>query len=45
MFGKLQETPQTEQTPFDPQRPYGLAELYAHWITINYGESCGIQQF
>ncbi len=42
MFGKVQETPQTEQTPFYPRRPYGLAKLYAHWITINYRESYGI---
>ncbi|MDH5655979.1 MAG: GDP-mannose 4,6-dehydratase [Spirochaetia bacterium] len=42
MFGKVQETPQTEQTPFYPRSPYGVAKLYAHWITINYRESYGI---
>jgi GDPmannose 4,6-dehydratase len=42
MFGKVQEIPQTEQTPFYPRSPYGVAKLYAHWITINYRESYGI---
>ena len=48
MFGKVQEIPQTEKTPFGPRSPYGVAKLYAHWITINYRESydifgsCGI---
>ncbi len=42
MFGKVQETPQTEQTPFYPRSPYGVAKLYGHWITINYRESYGI---
>lgn len=48
MFGKVQEIPQTEKTPFWPRSPYGVAKLYAHWITINYRESydifgsCGI---
>ena len=48
MFGKVAETPQTETTPFYPQSPYGVAKLYAHWITVNYRESynlhasCGI---
>ena len=36
MFGKVQEVPQTEKTPFYPRSPYGVAKLYAHWITINY---------
>lgn len=39
MFGKVQETPQTEKTPFYPRSPYGVAKLYAHWMTINYRES------
>jgi len=39
MFGKVQETPQTEKTPFYPRSPYGVAKLYGHWITINYRES------
>jgi len=42
MFGKVQETPQTERTPFYPRSPYGVAKLYAHWITVNYRESYGI---
>src|SRR3989344_332245 len=39
MFGKVQETPQNENTPFYPRSPYGVAKLYAHWITVNYRES------
>lgn len=39
MFGKVQSIPQTEDTPFYPRSPYGVAKLYAHWITINYRES------
>ncbi|WP_018915468.1 GDP-mannose 4,6-dehydratase [Vreelandella zhanjiangensis] len=39
MFGKVQEVPQTEATPFYPRSPYGVAKLYAHWMTINYRES------
>ena len=39
MFGKVQETPQTEKTPFYPRSPYGVAKLYGYWITINYRES------
>ena len=48
MFGMVQETPQTETTPFYPRSPYAVAKLYAHWITVNYREaynmhaSCGI---
>lgn len=42
MFGKVQEIPQTEETPFYPRSPYGVAKLYAHWMTINYRESYGI---
>jgi len=41
MFGKVQQTPQTENTPFYPRSPYGVAKLYAHWITVNYRESYG----
>jgi GDPmannose 4,6-dehydratase len=39
MYGKAQEVPQTEKTPFYPRSPYGVAKLYGHWITINYRES------
>ena len=39
MFGKVVEVPQTESTPFHPRSPYGVAKLYAHWITVNYRES------
>lgn len=39
MFGKVQETPQTEKTPFYPRSPYGVSKVYAHWITVNYRES------
>ena len=39
MFGKVVETPQNENTPFYPRSPYGVAKVYAHWITINYRES------
>lgn len=39
MFGQVQETPQTEKTPFHPRSPYGVAKIYGHWITINYRES------
>ena len=48
MFGKVQAVPQNETTPFYPRSPYGVAKLYAHWITVNYRESydmhasCGI---
>jgi len=42
MFGKVQEIPQSEQTAFYPRSPYGIAKLYAHWMTINYRESYGI---
>ncbi|HUR41088.1 MAG TPA: GDP-mannose 4,6-dehydratase, partial [Verrucomicrobiae bacterium] len=41
MFGKVQQTPQTETTPFYPRSPYGVAKLYAHWITVNYREAYG----
>ncbi len=42
MFGKVQAIPQDETTPFYPRSPYGVAKLYAHWITINYRESYGL---
>ncbi|WP_341582304.1 GDP-mannose 4,6-dehydratase [Marinobacter metalliresistant] len=42
MFGKVQEIPQVETTPFYPRSPYGVAKLYAHWMTINYRESYDI---
>ena len=42
MFGQVQETPQTETTPFYPRSPYGVAKLYGHWITKNYRESYGM---
>ena len=42
MFGQVQEIPQRESTPFYPRSPYGVAKLYAHWMTINYRESYGI---
>jgi len=42
MFGKVQAIPQIEETPFYPRSPYGVAKLYAHWMTINYRESYGI---
>jgi GDPmannose 4,6-dehydratase len=42
MFGKVQETPQRETTPFYPRSPYGVAKVYGHWITVNYRESYGM---
>jgi GDPmannose 4,6-dehydratase len=42
MFGKAQQVPQSEATPFYPRSPYGVAKLYAHWMTVNYRESYGI---
>src|SRR5271167_3315043 len=42
MFGKVQETPQTEKTPFYPRSPYGVAKVYGHWISVNYRESYGL---
>ena len=41
LFGLVQETPQTERTPFYPRSPYGVAKLYAHWIAVNYREAYG----
>ena len=42
LFGKVQEIPQNEKTPFYPRSPYGVAKMYAYWITINYRESYGM---
>jgi len=42
LFGKVQEVPQTEKTPFYPRSPYGVAKLYAHWVVINYREAYGL---
>ena len=42
MFGKVKEVPQTETTPFYPRSPYGVAKVYAHWITVNYREAYNI---
>lgn len=42
MFGEVQENPQTEKTPFYPRSPYGVAKVYAYWITTNYRESYGL---
>jgi GDPmannose 4,6-dehydratase len=42
MFGKVRETPQSENTPFYPRSPYGVSKVYGHWITVNYRESHNI---
>jgi GDPmannose 4,6-dehydratase len=42
LFGEVQETPQTETTPFHPRSPYGVAKLYAYWIVVNYREAYGM---
>ena len=42
MYGKAQEVPQNERTPFYPRSPYGVAKVYGHWITVNYRESYGL---
>ena len=42
LYGRVQETPQNENTPFYPRSPYGVAKLYAYWITINYREAYGM---
>jgi GDPmannose 4,6-dehydratase len=42
MFGKVQETPQRETTPFHPRSPYGVAKVFAYWITVNYREAYGL---
>ena len=42
MFGKVQQVPQSEKTPFYPRSPYGVAKVYAHWITVNYREAYNI---
>ena len=44
MFGKVVEIPQTEETPFYPRSPYGVAKVYGHWITVNYRESYHLSQ-
>ena len=45
MFGKVVEVPQSENTPFYPRSPYGVAKVYGHWITVNYRESYGMFAF
>ena len=42
LYGKVRERPQRETTPFHPRSPYGVAKLYAHWITVNYREAYGM---
>ena len=42
MFGLVQETPQTEKTPFHPRSPYGVSKVYGHWLAVNYRESYGL---
>ena len=42
LFGKVQQTPQTEKTPFHPRSPYAVAKMYAYWITVNYREAYGM---
>ena len=42
MFGKVRQIPQDENTPFYPRSPYGVAKVYAHWITVNYREAYNI---
>lgn len=42
MYGKVKETPQNENTPFNPRSPYAVAKLYAYWVTVNYREAYGI---
>tara|TARA_Y200000002_G_scaffold356021_1_gene337470 strand:+ start:13849 stop:14892 length:1044 start_codon:yes stop_codon:yes gene_type:complete len=42
MFGKVKKTPQNEKTPFNPRSPYGVAKVYAHWITVNYRDAYNI---
>jgi len=42
MFGKVRESPQSEETPFHPRSPYGVAKVFGHWITVNYRESYGM---
>jgi GDPmannose 4,6-dehydratase len=42
MFGKVQQVPQNEKTPFYPRSPYGVAKVYGHWLTVNYRESYGL---
>ena len=42
LYGKVQEVPQTENTPFYPRSPYAVAKMYAYWITVNYREAYGL---
>ena len=42
MFGKAQEVPQNEKTPFWPRSPYGVAKVFSYWATVNYRESYGL---
>ncbi len=42
LYGKVQETPQRETTPFYPRSPYGVAKMYAYWIVVNYREAYGM---
>src|SRR6058998_978720 len=42
MYGKVREVPQSEETPFHPRSPYGVAKVYSYWITVNYRESFGL---
>ena len=42
LYGQVQEMPQNELTPFYPRSPYGVAKLYAYWITVNYREAYGL---
>src|SRR6185436_5919326 len=42
LYGMVRETPQSESTPFYPRSPYGVAKLYAYWITVNYREAYGM---
>src|SRR5581483_5280510 len=42
MYGKVHETPQSEETPFYPRSPYGAAKVYAYWMTVNYREAYGV---
>ena len=42
LYGLIQESPQNEKTPFYPRSPYGVAKLYAYWITVNYREAYGL---
>jgi GDPmannose 4,6-dehydratase len=45
LYGKVQETPQSETTPFYPRSPYAVAKMYAYWITVNYREAYGMESY